>query len=73
MIKTRDANPLWSQSWRKIFKGGTKGYFMKIIYYESKNQRKNFQSPALNHSEGWRHGLKAGDLASLIKTPKTSN
>jgi hypothetical protein len=46
---------------------------MKIIYYESKNQRKNFQSPALNHSEGWRHGLKAGDLASLIKTPKTSN
>jgi hypothetical protein len=26
---------------------------------------KNFQSPALTLSEGWRYVLKAGDLASL--------
>jgi hypothetical protein len=25
IIRSRDANPFWSLSWRKIFKGGTKG------------------------------------------------
>jgi hypothetical protein len=40
-LKIRDTNPFPSQSWTKIFKGGTKGQFSYTIYNKPENQRGN--------------------------------
>jgi hypothetical protein len=62
---TRDANPFWSQSWRKIFKGVPKDSFRNLNIFSLKSIGET--KVKILNLQLWPY-LKAGVMVSKLET-----